>query len=120
MALNRDQEFLAKHADYCFRRATCSMQGAEERWNDRAARPMSDAEVKHALEYELGEMGGGCAPDEPDYEYQRSGLKIWGGWSVRRSSDKPLWQGAATIAKARAFYGLRQPSDDRQLSLFGA
>ncbi|MGO6851638.1 hypothetical protein ACCS68_14680 [Rhizobium beringeri] len=120
MAINPDQPFTPEHAEYCFRRAVCSMAGAKERWAARAERPMSDAELAEALRYEIGEFGGGGGPDTVDYAYQKSGLKIWGGWKwPNPHTTKPLFQGTATIAETRRLFGICKPSDDRQLSLFG-
>lgn len=114
-----NRPFTAQDADYCFRRAVCSMSGAEERWRDRATRRMTDAEVSDALRFELGIEGGGTGPDRPDYHYSGSGLRIWGAWTgLRPSVTKPLWAGADTVRKARSFFGIGLPLDDRQMSLF--
>lgn len=45
-----------------FRRATCSMAGANERWRERARTGLSNLELAEALSYELGIFGGSGGP----------------------------------------------------------
>lgn len=102
---------------YVFRRATGMFAAASERWADRAAKGMTDEELREALEREMG-VGGGCGPGIPSYDCNGSGLRVWGGWGYNNVvTDRPLWQGAATVAMARKVYGIRQPVDPRQFSL---
>lgn len=105
---------------YCFRRATESMSGASERWKERALQPISDKHLVEALSYELGELGGGCGPNEPEFWYRRNGLKIWGAWSSSflPKTEAPLWAGAATVAMARQVYGIKTPEEFREPTLF--
>lgn len=101
-----------------FRRATCGMAGADARWQDRAAKGMTDDTLAEALAYEIGIFGGSGDPDGLCLTYQAAGLKIWIGWAIENTHDQPpIFQGAATVAMARAVYGIRDPAD-RQLALF--
>ena len=104
---------------YAFRIATSGMQGAEDRWSKRAASGLSDEDLEAALRYEIGEWGGRSGPDQMCVSYKRSGLLIWGSWHmmpIPADNRKPLFQGSSTIAMARQFYGVADPSD-RQISL---
>lgn len=85
---------------WAFRKATCSMQGATERWAQRAARGLTDDELTDALRFELGIFGGCSARDEgPALTFQANGLKIWAAWEFpNHVKDKPLFQGRSTVA----------------------
>ncbi len=102
-----------------FRKATCSMEGAADRWAQRAARGLTDDQLTEALRFELGIFGGSSAyRDCPALTYQGAGLKIWAAWEFQNHvTTKPTFQGAATIATARQVYGIRNP-DEKQLALF--
>lgn len=101
-----------------FRRATCGMAGAASRWQERAAKGMSDAELAAALAYEIGIFGGSSSPDGLSLSYQAAGLRIWIGWEIQNTHKQlPVFQGAATVAMARRVYGIRDPAD-KQLALF--
>jgi len=104
---------------WAFRRATSSMEGAGERWAQRAARGLDDEQLTAALRFELGIFAGSSArKDGPALTFQSNGLKIWASWEYAdHVKDKPLFQGAATIAMARQVYGIRNPAN-RQLALF--
>lgn len=104
---------------WAFRKATCSMQDATERWAQRAARGLTDDQLTEALRYELGILGGSSArADGPALTFQANGLKIWAAWEwPNHVTAKPLFQGAATIAMARQVYDIRNP-EDKQLALF--
>lgn len=78
---------------------------------------MTDTELAEALAQALGIMGGSGGPNAIGVMFQGAGLKIWGGWDIPSIRDKPLFQGAATIAMARAVYRIADPSQ-KQLSLF--
>ncbi|HYM78118.1 MAG TPA: hypothetical protein VE377_19235 [Candidatus Dormibacteraeota bacterium] len=102
-----------------FRKATCSMEGAADRWAQRAARGLTDDELTHALRYELG-IYGGCSAyrDCPALTFQANGLKIWAAWEwPNHVKDKPLFQGRTTMDMARQVYGIRNP-ENKQLALF--
>lgn len=82
------------------------------------AKGMADAELTAALEQVLGIFGSSCGPGRMDVAHQAAGLKIWGGWHfVNQHTEKPLFQGAATLAMARHVYGIANPDDD-QMALF--
>jgi hypothetical protein len=101
-----------------FRKATCGMAGSAARWQERAAKGMSDDELSQALAYEIGTFGGSSSPDGISVSYQAAGLKIWISWEIVNTHQTlPLFQGKATLAMARAVYGIADPSD-RQMMLF--
>lgn len=99
-----------------FLRATASMSGAKERWAERAARGLTDAELAVALAHELGIFGGSCGPGLLGLTYQGAGLKIWVSLEIHNHvTMKPTFEGKATLAMARLVYGVKDPAD-RQLS----
>lgn len=84
---------------------------------DKLAQGMTDKELTTALEQVLGIFGGSCGPGRMDVAHQASGLKIWGGWHiVNNHAEKPIFQGARTLAMARYVYGIADP-DNAQMSL---
>jgi hypothetical protein len=100
-----------------FRKATCGMAGAAARWQERAAKGISDDELTKALAYEIGTFGSSGSPDGLDVTYQAARLKIWISWEIRNThQSEPTFQGRATVAMARAVYGIPDPAD-RQLTL---
>lgn len=100
-----------------FLRATASMSGAKQRWAERAARGLSDAELAEELAFELGILGGSCGPGMLAITYQGAGLKIWISRELHNHvTMTPTFEGKATIAMAREIYGIKNPAD-RQLSL---
>src|SRR5690606_30053340 len=60
-----------------FMRATGGFSRSHERWAERAARGLTDAELAKALAFEIGIFGGSCGPGTLHLTYQGSGLKIW-------------------------------------------
>lgn len=102
--------------EFAFRRATHGFSGSNERWASRAATGMTDEELAEALRYEIGIFGGQGGPGMLGMSYQGNGLKIWADRSIGRTTRKPILSGAATIAMARALYGIRDPGDT-QMSL---
>jgi hypothetical protein len=104
---------------WAFRKATCSMQGAADRWAQRAARGLTDAELTEALRYELGIFAGSSATKHgPALTFQGAGLKIWAAWGFPdHVNSKPIFQGRTTMDMARQVYGVRNP-EDKQLALF--
>ncbi|HYM11110.1 MAG TPA: hypothetical protein VEU62_10265 [Bryobacterales bacterium] len=103
---------------WAFGRATCSMEGAKERWAQRAARGLTDEQLAEALRFELGIYGGFSGPDSLSVTYQGAGLKIWASWETHNTvTDAPAFKGAATVATARQVYGIRNP-ENKQLALF--
>ncbi|MGH6837490.1 MAG: hypothetical protein ACREDT_01550 [Methylocella sp.] len=101
-----------------FKRATGGFAGAGQRWKERAARGMTDAELAEALAWELGIMGGSAGPGSLSLHHQGAGLKIWISWDIRNTHQcKPAFEGKSTIAMARLVYGIKDPADT-QLALF--
>lgn len=101
-----------------FRKATCGMVGAAARWRERAAKGMNDDELAQALAYEIGTFGGSDSPDGISLTWQAAGLKIWISWEIQNTHQQPpTFQGKATLAMARAVYGINDPAD-KQLALF--
>jgi len=101
-----------------FIRATGGFAHAEQRWAERAARGMTDAELADALAFELGIFGGSSGPDSLSLVYQGAGLKIWISWRIQNHlTAKPVFEGKRTITMARHVYGIKDPADT-QLALF--
>src|SRR3546814_1131720 len=85
-----------------FLRATGGMSRAAERWKERAAKGITDAELAGALAYEIGTFGGRCGPGELSLTYQAAGLKIWITREiVNHCQTEPTFQDKTTIAMAR-------------------
>lgn len=92
-------------------------KGLVKRYGDNFASGMSDAELKAALEQVLGIFGGSGGPDRLSVCFKGSGLRIWGSHhAFNHVEEKPLFEGAATIAMAREIYGIVDP-DLEQISL---
>ena len=103
---------------HAFMRATGGYERAAERWAERAQTGLTDEELAEALAYEIGIFGGSCGPGELAITYQGAGLKIWASWEIiNHVTEPPVFEGRATIAKAREVYGICDPSD-MQLSFF--
>lgn len=95
-----------------FQRATCGMAGASKRWEERAAKGMTDAELADALAFEIGIMGGSGGPDALSLWFQGAGLKIWISCETQNTHKaKPTFAGKSTIAMARMVYGVKDPAD---------
>lgn len=103
-------------AEEAFRRATNSVVGSAERWAARVKSGLTDEALAEALRYELGIGGGSSGRGSLSVAYQGAGLKIWAGWAGWPLTP-PVLQGARTIAFAREYYGISDPSDE-QMSLF--
>lgn len=109
------QELSREDKEVIFRQATRSLV---HWYGDRFENGMTDYELTSALEHALGIMGGSGGPDIPSVTFKGAGLKIWGGWSVvNHLTEKPLFEGKATIAMAREVYGIAD-LDDKQMQLF--
>jgi hypothetical protein len=65
-----------------FIRATGGLSAAKERWAERAARGLSDAELAEALAFELGIFGGSGEPHCLSLSYQGASLTIWISWET--------------------------------------
>lgn len=99
---------------HAFLKATGGMSGAARRWRERAAKGMSEEELAEALAFEMGQGGSGGL----SINQNGSGLRIWASWETRNlHTAAPIFAGKATIAKARAVYGIRDTSET-QLTLF--
>lgn len=105
----------ADEIEHAFRRATSGFAGGMERWAERAAKGMTDEELSLALKYEIGIFGGQCGPGMLGISYQGNGLRIWADRGIGSHRCRPILAGAATVAMARAVYGIRDP-DDKQMS----
>lgn len=98
-----------------FKRATSSLA---HWYADEIIAGMTDEQLEDALTRALGIMGGSCGPDCISVSYQGAGLKIWASWTWPNIvTDRPIFQGRATIAMAREVYNIPDPSN-RQQSLF--
>jgi len=95
-----------------FRRATNSVVEAAKRWAARVKSGLTDEELAEALRYELGLMGGSGGRGALCVAYQGAGLKIWAAWDVC-SLAPPVLEGAQTVAFAREYYGIPDPSDEQ-------
>ncbi|MGI9377570.1 MAG: hypothetical protein ACR2PC_15980 [Tsuneonella suprasediminis] len=95
-----------------FRRSTNSFAGAAERWAARVQSGLIDEELAQALRYELGIAGGSSGCGSLSVAYQGAGLKIWAAWDVC-SLAPPILEGARTVAFARKYYGIPDPSDEQ-------
>lgn len=101
---------------FAFRRATRGHEGSAARWQTRSMTGLNDAQLKEALEYELGIYGGSGGPGMLSIAHQGAGLKIWASWdSLNTVLDEPIFEGTSTMKMARLVYSIRNP-DDNQLS----
>ncbi|SNS98155.1 hypothetical protein SAMN06295912_1287 [Sphingomonas laterariae] len=98
-----------------FRRATNSVVESAKRWAARVESGLTDEALAEALRYELGIAGGTGGRGVLCVAYQGAGLKIWAAWDVC-SLAPPVLEGARTVAFAREYYGIPDPSDE-QMSL---
>lgn len=92
------------------------MCGAAARWNADAAMGLNDQQLAERLAFELGSYGG-SAGSGMDVEYTGDALRIWGSITgfVRRTKDKPILQGSATILYARHAYASPTPANSSLL-----
>lgn len=98
-----------------FRIAT---RGFPKRHAEAIKNGMTDEELEAALAQTLGIFGGCSGPGGYSTTFTGTNLRIWGGWHVvNHVTEKPLFAGRRTIAKARDVYGISSP-DDKQLDLF--
>lgn len=104
--------------EWAFRLATSGFDANRHRWAEHAAAGLTDQQLQETLALQLGIFGGSGGPDQMDVAYQGAGLKIWAAWHVLNTVvEAPIFEGAATIAKAREFYSIRDPGN-AQLQLF--
>ncbi|MGI9375050.1 MAG: hypothetical protein ACR2PC_02965 [Tsuneonella suprasediminis] len=110
MTLN--ETLTREDVEEAFRRATNSVVEAAERWAARAEFGLTDEELAEALRYELGIAGGTGGRGALCVAYQGAGLKIWAGksgWAL----TPPILEGQRTIAFAREYCGIPNPSDEQ-------
>ena len=113
MTVKEPRELSQDDKLYAFKKATNGFSQSDGRWRERAARGLTDEELKAALEFELGIYGGSGGPGEMSLAFRGAGLKIWADWNtvVPDRDRKPIFQGAATIRMAREVYGIIDPTD---------
>lgn len=94
-----------------FERATRSLIT----WHgEEVAEGVTDERLAELLAEVLGIFGGSGGPNSTSITYTGSGLKIWAGWTtVNHVTDKPIFQGSATVKMAREVYKISDPSDDQ-------
>ncbi len=98
-----------------FKRATSCLA---HWYGDEIKAGMTDEQLEDALGRALGIMGGSSGPDCISVSYQGAGLKIWASWTYPNIvTDRPVFQGRATICMAREVYSIPDPAN-RQQSLF--
>ena len=83
-------------------------------YGDEIAAGVTDARLEELLTKALGIFGGSGGPDCLSVTHQGAGLKIWAGHShVNHVTEKPIFQGKATIAMAREVYSIPDPDNDQ-------
>ncbi len=88
------------------------------KYAERFAAGMTDATLEAALRDSLGIFGGRGGPGQLHVTWRGAGLKIWVSWHVHNHvQEKPIFEGARTLAIAREVYGICDP-ENSQLSLF--
>ena len=79
---------------------------------------MSDEELSNALAIRPWHLWWQWRARSSIDFLHRIGLRIWGGWHiVNHVTEKPLFQGKASIAMARLVYKISDPSN-QQMELF--
>lgn len=73
---------------------------------------VTDDRLDELLRRALGLFGGSGGPDRLSVTFQGSGLKIWAGrTAVNHITEKPIFQGNATVRMAREVYAIPDPSN---------
>ncbi|OLF77691.1 hypothetical protein AWH62_03175 [Maricaulis sp. W15] len=86
-------------------------------YGEEIAAGVTDARLEELLGQALGIFGGSGGPNQISLAFQGAGLKIWACWeTVNNVTDKPIFQGKATVKMAREVYNIPDPSN-RQLKL---
>ncbi|HAQ34924.1 MAG: hypothetical protein CMF74_09960 [Maricaulis sp.] len=81
-------------------------------YGNELAEGVTDARLEELLKQALGIFGGSGGPDQISLAFQGAGLKIWASWeTVNNVTDKPIFQGKATIKMAREVYDIPDPSN---------
>ncbi len=80
-------------------------------YGDEIAAGVTDERLAELLAKALG-FGGSGGPGRLNLTFQGAGLKIWASWgSHSHVTDKPVFQGKATVKMAREVYGIADPND---------
>jgi hypothetical protein len=108
-ALTEDEKLWA------FRRATNHIEGSRDRWTTRAARGLTDEELREELQREMGFFGS--SGERVGITCQAAGLKIWADRCVGSRSRPPILEGQQTVSFARKVYGISDP-EEKQMGLF--
>lgn len=86
-------------------------------YGDELVAGVTDERLEELLRNALGIFGGSGGPDRLSLTFQGAGLKIWASWgSHNHVTDKPVFQGKATVKMAREVYGISDPAN-RQMRL---
>lgn len=81
-------------------------------YGDELAAGITEARLEELLILALGIFGGSGGPGEISLAFQGAGLKIWASWETMNTvTDKPIFQGGATVKMAREVYGIADPSN---------
>lgn len=83
-------------------------------YGNELAEGVTDARLEELLKQALGIFGGSGGPDQISLTFQGAGLKIWASWgSHNQVTDKPVFQGKATVKMAREVYGIPDPANSQ-------
>lgn len=99
------------------RRAMACMQGAPNRWEERAKTGLTDSELKEALSFELGAFGGvSCS----DYQVSHINTPIsifLGSTCARLAPGVRVVKGAELLKVARAIWNVQEPGSQYSLPM---
>jgi len=108
-------EKLTDHNRKCLRMALMSFADAGRRWDDRAAKGLTDDELSDAVEYELGSYGGYCGDDiQVAYKGSPSAVYI-GAISPHPGPGVTEVKGKDLLDAARAEFGIPKPGGQLRL-----
>lgn len=83
-------------------------------YGDELAAGVTDARLEELLKQALGIFGGSSGPDRLSLTFQGAGLKIWASRGGHNHvTDKPVFQGKATVKMAREVYGIPDPANSQ-------
>ena len=84
------------------------------RYGEELAEGVTDARLEELLKQALGIFGGSGGPDQISLAFQGAGLKVWASWeTVNNVTDKPIFQGKATVKMAREVYNIPDPANSQ-------
>lgn len=109
---SRGSGALGEHHAAAFRQATSAYAGSVERWTERAGQPMTNAELRQALQREMGESHGVSGPGIPTTFADKRSMCIWVDPSVPcpyPDREKPTWRGRDVVDLARLVYDIPKP-----------